>query len=263
MQRALSNSEVEYQQLSFRIEQVSDPQYTEDLKERIVSLAHRIKKVDKNKKSLEIDQLQRGKALTRVAEAGESEMVVQLNDLKNSYSVLDNKVKETDSELEKNASLLQDKSTKLAEAKSLWKRIAEEATGYELSPEAVLNNLQQAAEARQEKYAQLKGKIVMLDKNVTSLKTKYAVNMHEYQQKISTLQTQVTQRAELLQKKNEYVKNFFKLIESEWRNRKKLHDCRWDKASYRMYPANKFWPLITRQKSCLCLERTWQDSMQT
>eukprot|EP01022_Parablepharisma_sp_SALTPOND_P000801 TRINITY_DN105069_c3_g1_i1.p2 TRINITY_DN105069_c3_g1~~TRINITY_DN105069_c3_g1_i1.p2 ORF type:complete len:286 (+),score=56.68 TRINITY_DN105069_c3_g1_i1:424-1281(+) len=202
LKKVLNSVEIEHQQLVNRINQVSDPEYETELKEKLIVLEQRIKKTDKSRKNLEIDQMHRSKALNRVADAGECEMFAEINNVKKDLTIVDKKMAEVGEEIEKNAGTLQEKHAKMLEAKTTYKRLIGEANGLGIVDNDT--NVQGDSKKIEEIYKKLSERKWTLKKNVNALKAKENVDLHDYAKKVDTLETQLTKLAVKLQTKNEY-----------------------------------------------------------
>eukprot|EP01022_Parablepharisma_sp_SALTPOND_P001031 TRINITY_DN105458_c0_g1_i1.p5 TRINITY_DN105458_c0_g1~~TRINITY_DN105458_c0_g1_i1.p5 ORF type:complete len:241 (-),score=51.13 TRINITY_DN105458_c0_g1_i1:1406-2128(-) len=199
-ERQLKYMEAEYSQYKERVDQISDPQYTTELKERIVTLTHKMKKLEKRKKRMETNQKKKDKDIIKKVEI-EPELSQNVVLLTSEVSALDQKLKELDMKLGKNANSLQEQSAKLTAAKEHWKKVSEEATG--LSIETGLSK-EENKSGKKTPYEEAAAKKAALEKTVNLLKTRYTVTLGEYTQKKIQLQNQVTNMAENIQRKNEY-----------------------------------------------------------
>jgi len=197
-EKQLQTSEMESQKLTHRFEQVSDPQYLLDLKERIVALNHRIKKMGKNKKNLEVEQGLREKKMGKVIDDGEPEMLQEINQIKTERAMTEKKMKEVDDTLEKRSSALHDHATRLENAKNEWKKMTEEGTKQGVRIEAVSVDKDPTSA-----HGVLQANKAGLVKTINLLKTRYNVTLGEYAQKKTAMQKQISAVAESLQAKNE------------------------------------------------------------
>ena len=126
LEKMLASSELECKQLQNRIAQVSDPNYIEEIQEKILAYEQKIKKAGKSRKTLEIEQKLRGKALNKASEGqAEFEDFAETNELRRTIDVINKKMSEIDQEAERNAKNLQEKSSKLSEIKALHKKLLE------------------------------------------------------------------------------------------------------------------------------------------
>ncbi len=201
MQRQLDYLVAEYTQHKERMEQIGDPQYIADLKERLVSLTLKMKKLEKSKKHMEVAQKKKDKAilLKEEAEPETSQAVVELTA---EMATLEQKAKEVDTKMAKQAAAIQDQYTKLCEGKQQWKTLAEEASGMSLDP-ALATNKESTKSGALARCDEAQAKKLALEKSIQLLKTRYAVNLGDYTQKKVQLQNQVNSMAETVLKKNE------------------------------------------------------------
>ncbi len=205
LERQLQFTEAEYNQYKERIDQISSPQYTAELKERIVTLTHKIKKLEKSTKKMETNQKKKDKAILKKEEI-EPELSHDVTVLSAEAANLDQKLKEIDAKIEKQAGSLQEQSAKLATIKDQWRKIADEATSVGIDPFSAVASATSGSSKRgvAGTYDEFVGKKVALEKTVNLVKTRYTVTLGEYTQKKMGLQAQVTSMAESVQKKNEY-----------------------------------------------------------
>ncbi len=200
VEKQLAAVQGEFLQLSARIKQVSDPQYVADLEERIVSMEQRMKKIGRNKRSLALDQLHRGKELRRIAESGEVELFADINSEKVSLAGTSAKIRELDAKLERNVGTIQEKSGKFAELRATWKKLSDEADslGISLENDAVTADTQK-------RLGKLLAKKEALQKVVSSLRIQGAVSSHEGLNKAAGLHAQIGRLSAQLQGKDEYI----------------------------------------------------------
>ncbi len=201
-EKQLQVAEVEYERLSARLDQVGEPQYVLDLKERIVALNHRIKKMAKNKKTLEVEQIHREKRIGKVIDVGEPEQLQEINQLRTESVVIDKRTRELDENLCHRATALEDHSVRLDAGRGVWKRLCAEAeaAGIKLGAQREDQKMTEAGEKTKTLEAARNG----LRKAINLLKTRYNVTLGEYTQKKASAQKQLAALAESLQAKNEY-----------------------------------------------------------
>ncbi len=202
-EKQLQNAEVEYQRLAQRLEQVSNPEYMHDLKERLLALDVRIRKTEKSKKSMEVAQIHREKQIEQVIEDGEPQRLQEINQLRTEYAIAEKKTKELDEVLEKRAETLHDQNAHMTSTKETWKNLAEEATVYGISVEV------DVAKTQREKgvagrVAELQARKAALVKTINLVRTRHSVTLGDYMQKKTAMQKQLTEIAATFQAKNEY-----------------------------------------------------------
>ncbi len=201
-EKMLANLEMEYERMARRIEQISDPQYLLDLKERIISMDHRIKKAEKNKKTLETEQVRREKIIDKVIEDGEPELLQDINHLKTEAAIFEKKLREIDEVLERKSTSLSDLSTRLEALRGEWKKLSEAADKEGIKSDTVGGTARTHELAV--KYKTLLATKEGLVKTLNLVKTRYAVTLGDYVQKKGAMQKQVSAIAVSLQSKNEY-----------------------------------------------------------
>ena len=198
-EKQLSILEIEYDRVSKRTEQLSNPQYLLDLKERLISLEHRIKKTGKNKKTLETEQVKREKIIDKVIEEGEPERLQEINHLKTEAAMFEKKLKEINEVLEKNGNSLTDMSQRMENAKSELKKLTDTADKQgvrEPTETAKTHDL----EVRYKNLFFMKENLM---KGINLLKTRFHVTMGDYSQKKVNIQKQISSIAVTLHTKNE------------------------------------------------------------
>jgi len=199
--------EAEYNQYNERIAQISNPQYAAELKERIFALNQKVKKLEKSKHKMEVNQQKKDKVIIKKVE-NEPEISQALAELKNEVHNSDVKIKENDQKIDKNANSLQDQNAKMGVLKEQWKKLSDEATSLGIDP----NKINEKEGSKTEKidensYEGKLAKKLALEKTLNLLKTRYTVNLGDYTQKKIQLQEKVTKMAENIQEKNEYFFN--------------------------------------------------------
>ncbi len=190
-EKQLAAAENEFQQLRSRLEQVSDPLYVNELKEHMLALAQRIRRADRNRRALTLEQLQRGKELNRAAEPARAS--VEKEELDSVHT----KVQGLEAVLQKNAVVMQEKTARLGQEKARWHKLDEEARGM-----GILESEKEGPEANYDRLMTIK---TMIEKGINSIRTKRTVSAHDYAGEISELQTRLTGLTEMLHQKNEYV----------------------------------------------------------
>ena len=175
-----------------------------ELKERILALEHRIKKMEKGKKSMEVQQLHREKEMGKVIEDGESEYAQQITRIKAEYTIIDKKTKEVDDALERKSTTLHESNKRMATLKEDLKKHTDEATGQgiNLDLDPALSAQAKGVSAR---FAELEAKKAAILKTVNLIKTRHSVTLGEYVAKKTAMQKQVSTIAESLQTRNEYT----------------------------------------------------------
>eukprot|EP01022_Parablepharisma_sp_SALTPOND_P007871 TRINITY_DN1336_c0_g1_i1.p9 TRINITY_DN1336_c0_g1~~TRINITY_DN1336_c0_g1_i1.p9 ORF type:complete len:208 (+),score=35.84 TRINITY_DN1336_c0_g1_i1:2173-2796(+) len=197
LQNKLTEVEAEYNKDVKRIEMVSDPAYSTDLKQRILSLDLKIKKWEKHKKSMELSQ-KKNEHLINKAETEEPEISQELSTFKKSLAATNGKLQGIDSTLDKHAKTLADLGEKIAEMKDKSQKLSNEAVALGI-------NVGGAKSPASKKYEELTARKEPLAKTVNLLKTRYTMTLGEYNQKTGKLQQKVNEISELLKQKYEQV----------------------------------------------------------
>ncbi len=83
----------EYKRLQKRLDEVSDPNYVINLKEQIGEADQTIRQLQKEKKSLEVEQFRREKKMDKIITYGEPENVKMINDTAKELEVVTQKLK--------------------------------------------------------------------------------------------------------------------------------------------------------------------------
>ncbi len=205
-EKQLESAQTEYQRLNARMEQVSNPQYILELKERILAMDGRMKRLGKNQKRLEVDQFHREKKINRVIEVGESEMFQDIQKAKTEYTIAETRILELDGTLERGAETVQDHSKKMSELSALMKKLVAEATELGLDP-AVAMRQRDRVNPTEERFHRLQQAKDGLVKETTLIRTRHHVSLSDFLRKKSTLQKQLSVVAEKVQAKNELVEN--------------------------------------------------------
>lgn len=199
--KMLANAEDEYMRVTERISQVSDPQYLVDLKEKIISLEHRIKKAEKVKKTLETEQLKRERKIDKVLEAGEAQMAREVSQLKSESVVFTKKLRDIDVILERTDSAEPGLQAKVERLRRSWKELLEVAEKENVSLGLMEGNKGKRSGASKKEF---KAKQDSLKKMINSMKKKYTVAMSDYTQKKSAIQKEITSITEAFNKVNKY-----------------------------------------------------------
>ena len=195
----LSYMENEYMKFIKRLEEVSDPSFFDNLKERIICLDEKIKKLKKGKKILEIDQLQREKRMDKVIEIGESDILAEIKKLKNDLTVICHKTLEVDKRLYKNNENIKELETKKQEFKKTLKKLGVEskAHGIDMSKKGSSNEiLNKCKLLEQQKKSLYKATIL--------IRTRHNVSVSDFNKESNKLNSQIANMSEKIQKKNEY-----------------------------------------------------------
>jgi len=201
LEKMLNNLENEHKKVSGRLEEISNPQYLVDLKERIIALDLKIKKAGKNKKNLEVEQLLREKKIDKVIDVGEPEYAQEIGHIKTESNILDKKIRELDEALNRNSSTIEEIKQKTEEVKNQYKKLQETA-----EKEGINENINATAKTHDldVKYRALQSAKESLTKTINLLKTRYTVTLGDYIQKKGNLQKNVSTAAVNVQSKNEY-----------------------------------------------------------
>lgn len=200
--KQLMNSENEYAKLAERIDQLSNPTYMTELKERIIAYNEKIKKMGKTKKKMEVAQIHREKAINKVIETGEPELLQQINGIKSESSICGKKLAEVDTSVEKRAEALTSSNQKLAELTGLLKAAEDEAAKLGIDPSAAYqpSNELSSNDIKFKSFEEKKNGVIQ---EINLIKTRLNVALGDYSQKKSKLQKALTTLAEQTQKKNE------------------------------------------------------------
>ncbi len=197
LEKQVQAAEAEYVKQKARIEQISDPQYLAELKEKIVTLTHKSKKLEKNRRHLEsVRKLQ-----DRAALAETEPDLLPASGLSNELSALDDRMKEWDGKISRQAQTLQEQSAKLADVRAGWKHVSDDAIMQGVDP-----NDRADGKARQkaDPVSDLEAQRVAIEKTLNLLRTRHTVTSAEYAQKKAALQAQVNGVAVSVREKIEY-----------------------------------------------------------
>ncbi len=186
--------------MTLRLQQVADPQYLIDLKERVLACSERMKKIDKSKKSLMVQQMQREKTLSRELEKDEAEQWAEVTTMQSQFAALETKAKELNALIQTRAQSLQDKAVRLVNAKCEWKTLQDDAKTFSIP---TIMSLTGAGSALQLKHDELRRKKSELVKNGELIAGRNKVSLHNSVDKVAQLKQQIGNLAERLQRKNE------------------------------------------------------------
>lgn len=213
-EKQLQNAEFEYQVMATRMEQISQPQYMEELKEKNITLTHRIKRMERSKKSMEVQQSHREKKMGKVIDVGESDIMQEIHRITAEIGNINKQITEADDILERRSKALHDHTSRLENAKSEWQKVENDAhsQGVELNVQLKKTN--------KEKFLELEEKKAALLKQVNLLKSRNTYSLSDYMQKKNSLQKMLTGTAQALQSKNEYLYIHAIFINRLWLNKK-------------------------------------------
>ena len=200
LENHLLEVEAEFKSCSERVELLSNPQYVPDLKQRILGLDVKIKKLGKNKKIMELSQKKTDDRFKK-AEDEEPELSLESTGLKKMVSTHLNKVKEVDLLMEKNGKSLTEMNTKMGELKGELKKLTDQATELSIDPNGKSGGIKEV----EEKFEVMAPKKEGLTKTLNLLKTRYNMTLGEYNQKTQKLQQELDEVAESVQAKNVYL----------------------------------------------------------
>ena len=201
-QKQLQSSETEYIKLDNRVTQVSEPQYVIDLKERLIALDEKIRRMGKNKKQMELSQLHREKKINHVMQSGEPEMFRDIQKHKFETTVAEQKLQEVDTGLEKGSSMIQEYTKRLGETNSLYRKLESEAVALDIQVGSI-NKTKEKPTATGEMCRRLQLVKDSIAKEINLIKTRYSVTLADFSTKKLGLQKKVGEVAEKIQKKNE------------------------------------------------------------
>jgi len=189
-------AETEYTKLKERVEQVQDPKYLADLKERVVSLSLKLKKMEKGNKKIEVNNWKKDNS-------DDLESLKQETAMGQDLQFIESKIKEQENKIFKQAETLKEQTCKLLDMRMAWKNVSEEgrAAGLEINDTI---GLIQRGPKEEIKFSDSEIKRQSLEKTLNLLKTRYNVAAGEYAQKKMQLQAQINSVSEILQKKSEY-----------------------------------------------------------
>jgi len=199
-EKQLQNAETEFQAMSLRLQQITQPQYSEELKERNIALSHRIKKMERSKKTLEVEQSHREKKIGKVIDAGEPELLQEINRIRADITNTEKQIREVDAILERRSKALHDHQTRQDNANTEWQKIATDATtiGFDAKnppvPEMTKN----------EKFKLLDEKRSALLKELNLLKSRNNYTLSDYMQRKMKFEKELTQLAQEMQGKTQY-----------------------------------------------------------
>lgn len=205
-EKQLQFIEAEHHKYKERIDQVSNPQYLQELKERIVTLNHKEKRLEKRRKSMETAQKKKDTAIIKKEEE-EPEITQAVNALTKESVSLDDKLNECEAKIQKYVLAIQDQTAKLNEAQLHIKKLSDEGSALSINVKDVLDHEKdhKPASKHTDKFTELELKKTGLEKTLTLLKTRYSVTLGEYNQKKHQLQNEVNELSLNLHKKNEYL----------------------------------------------------------
>jgi len=215
LQKNLEQTEQEFNQIKARIEQISDPNYVPQLKEKLLVLDQRIKKIDKNRKILEKEQISLGKKLSE--NQTEYEIVSEINEFSTNIEITDKKLIEINQNIDKDAKILLDKNLKIAEQKLNLRKITDDANLLKIPLNSNENSDSILSELIEKKN--------FLAKSIFSIKSKYSVDFNDYKQKIIKKQNEIQKIAQKLLKKNqENILKSAEILKFE-HNKKSYQNC--------------------------------------
>lgn len=213
-EKQLTNAEEEYGKLNARFEQVTNPQYILQLKEIILSYEAKIKKMGKNRKKLENDQFHREKQMQKVIQTGEFDIAQNINAAHTDRLIVESKLEENDGVLSKNAAILEDQQKRLADIKSQIQKQTAETTKLGID----LNHVKKPKNSaeQEESIKKFKQKKELLKKDINLIKARKNVSQGDFNQKRISLQKQLENAIESIEKKNSiwnsHLKEFTDLI---------------------------------------------------
>ena len=202
-EKQVAYAEAEFQKLTERVEQVSNPQYVIELKERLIAFDDRIRKMGKNKKKLEVAQIHREKKMHKVIEIGEPEMCQEIQKTKTEYTTMDKKAIDQDASLEKGAEMLKEYNKKMSELTSQFKKLETEATSLGMDVAAIVQG-REKVDPLQEKHKTLEQAHSVLTKDINLIRTRHNVSFADFSKNKSRLHEKLSEVATKIQKKNEY-----------------------------------------------------------
>ncbi len=196
LERQLAELQAEYDSLSERLSAISGSEYAGDLRQRVLALDLRIKKMEKHRKGMELTQ-RKNASLIQHAEntlpeaelAGEKKLLV-----------LDSaRLKEMDAEIDRQSGSMGEFATVLDKTRSLHLRLSAEAKtlGIEVVPNPKSVALCAKIKGLEEKKA-------ALGKTVALVKTRHHMALGDYCERTARLQLEARRVAAELQRKSEY-----------------------------------------------------------
>jgi chromosome segregation ATPase len=193
----LADVEAEYNSCKARLDMVADPAYLPDLKQRLLSLDLKIKKITKHRKTIETAQKKNDKKLMKVDEE-EPELSQELNSLKKELAITEKKLHEQEATTAKQETTLQELETKAAEAKTSLDKITGEAG------ELAIDTKAKKPGTGNIKFEELEGKCKGLEKTLILYQKRSTMSSREYSQHKAERQIELDAIAAQLQAKNEY-----------------------------------------------------------
>ncbi len=213
-EKQLAFSENEYATLSTRLEKVSNPQYTFELKERTLALDERIKHLGKGQKKMEVAQLHREKRIHQVVAVGEPETLQDIQHAKSEYTTAEGRIQDLEAGLERGAGMIQDYNKKMGELSALFRKLEAEAVELGIDPTVI--SRKGKTNPLEERMKQLEQTKAYLLKDTNLIKTRHHVSLFDFVSGKAVLQKRLSDVAEKIQKKNEY--SYFVYQSSIWIN---------------------------------------------
>eukprot|EP00826_Nyctotherus_ovalis_P043270 TRINITY_DN4535_c0_g1_i23.p1 TRINITY_DN4535_c0_g1~~TRINITY_DN4535_c0_g1_i23.p1 ORF type:complete len:240 (+),score=64.95 TRINITY_DN4535_c0_g1_i23:708-1427(+) len=197
--RELDYMENEYLKLANRMEEVADPSYALELTERILTVDAKIKKGKKGRKRLEVDQVRREKKLDKAIKLGEPYLQKEIDKYKIEISIMQGKVAKANARLDRNADKLRELSIRRSQGNSSLRELEKVAENVGVKENAGKNSDPVKAK---EKDLLLQQKNLMRD--IRMINTKSYISKSEFKKKANTLNKEITEISDKIQKKNEY-----------------------------------------------------------
>ena len=179
----LTNIKAEYKAINKRLNQVTDTEYLNILKERSISFNLQIKKLRNYKRSLEVEQAKREDILDKEIYVGELNLEQEIIKLKNEEVAVIAKLKDADAILIKRRTKIDNLSERQRELNDTWKKLVAHSNMN-------TSNSDTGSTFKSQYTALLKTKeLLIAESNI--MKARYALVTNNYTKKNSELQIQV------------------------------------------------------------------------
>ena len=189
----LTYMENEYIKWLKRHEEVSDCQYVNDLKERIIVIDDRVKRMKKGKKLLEVERLHRENRMNKIIEIGKSDILVDMNKIKNDITVYQTKNTNLDQALERKENLIQRLRTKIEKLNITFNCLKTEISTYKKS-------IQTPSNLRY--YSTLKQRTLVLTKEINLIQTRNNIAYKDLANERLRLEKQIAEIENKIDQKN-------------------------------------------------------------
>lgn len=191
--------ENEYQNLTEKLKKFDNPEYSLELKQIIVALNEKIRKLEKNRKKMTQSQLKKEKEIKIVAIAGETMATKELQIMKNSIVYFERKLVEAGKYLDEQKGKIQTQEKRLQELSSEYtsKHLVE---AKKLGIAALMGNKVEEKSI----YKKLIEKKDIFKKKLQLYQSRYKVTQKDYIQKIQVLEKQLLEVTTSVYRKAQY-----------------------------------------------------------